>query len=108
MSHAGFVHLRVQSAYSMLEGAMSPKTIAATCRAMDLPAVALADRNNLFGAMEFGSACREAGVQPIIGVLLAIERPGSRGLGGRFTCDWLVLLVQDKTGYDNLIALVSD
>ena len=108
MPHAPFVHLRVQSAYSMLEGAMTPETIAKACRAMKLPAVALADRNNLFGAMEFSDACRAAGVQPIVGALVAVERPGSRTPQGRMTCDWLVLLAQDKTGYDNLIAIVSD
>ena len=108
MPHAPFVHLRVQSAYSMLEGAMTPETIAATAAADRQPAVVLADRNNLFGAMEFGDACRNAGVQPIVGSLVAVERPGSRTPAGRMTCDWLVLLAQDKTGYDNLIALVSD
>ena len=108
MPHAPFVHLRVQSAYSMLEGAMSPETIAKACARMKLPAVALADRNNLFGAMEFSDAARAAGVQPIIGALVALERPGSRTPQARMTCDWLVLLAQDKTGYDNLIAIVSD
>ena len=108
MPHAPFVHLRVQSAYSMLEGAMTPKAIADACKAMKLPAVALADRNNLFGAMEFSGDCRDAGVQPIIGSLVAVERPGARTPGGRLTTDWLVLLAQDKTGYDNLIALISD
>ncbi len=58
--------------------------------------------------MEFSSACRDAGIQPIIGSLVAVERPGNRGPGHRITCDWLVLLAQTKTGYDNLIALVSD
>ncbi len=98
MPHAPFVHLRVQSAYSMLEGAMTPKTIAKACRAMALPAVALADRNNLFGAMEFSAACRDEGIQPIVGALVAVERPGSRTASNRLSCDWLVLLVagQDR------------
>ncbi len=87
---------------------MTPATIAAACATMKLPAVALADRNNLFGAMEFSDAARGAGVQPIIGALVAVERPGSRTPAGRMTCDWLVLLAQDKTGYDNLIAIVSE
>ncbi len=108
MPYAPFVHLRVQSAYSMLEGAMTPDAIAAACRTMKLPAVALTDRNNMFGAMEFSEACRAQGVQPIIGALVAVERPGSRTPAGRMTCDWLALLAQDKTGYDNLIAIVSD
>ena len=112
MPHAPFVHLRVQSAYSMLEGAMMPSTIAEACRAAKFPAVALTDRNNLFGAMEFSEACRDFGVQPIIGALVAVERPmpanASRSPLARLVADWLVLLVQDKTGYDNLIGLVSD
>ena len=96
----------------MLEGAMMPSTIAEACRAAKFPAVALADRNNLFGAMEFSEACRDFGVQPIIGALVAVERPApanaSRSPLARMVADWLVLLVQDKTGYDNLIGLVSD
>ncbi len=108
MPHAPFVHLRVQSAYSMLEGAMTPETIAKACRTMAMPAVALADRNNLFGAMEFGEVAAVHGVQPIVGALVAVERPDSRTPAGRMVVDWLVLLVQDATGYDNLVGLVSD
>ncbi|MGI4877761.1 MAG: DNA polymerase III subunit alpha [Janthinobacterium lividum] len=108
MPHAPFVHLRVQSAYSMLEGAMSPEAIATGCRRLKMPAVVLADRNNMFAAMEFSDACKNAGIQPVIGALVAVERPGSRTPTNRMTCDWLVLLAQDKTGYDNLIAIVSE
>ncbi len=108
MPHAPFVHLRVQSSYSMLESAAQPKAIAKACRALGFPAVALADRNNMFGAMEFSDACSDAGVQPIIGALLAIERPGARTVLSRAVVDWLVLLAQDEAGYANLIALVSD
>ena len=70
--------------------------------------MALADRNNLFGAMELSAACRDAGVQPIMGALIAVERPGAGSATNRAICDWLVLIAQDKTGYDNLIALVSE
>ena len=87
---------------------MTPETIAAACRKARMPAVVLADRNNMFGAMEFSDACKNAGVQPVIGALVAIERPGSRTPTNRMICDWLVLLAQDKTGYDNLIGIVSE
>ena len=107
MSHAPFVHLRVQSAYSMLEAAMQPAEIAAACRAARFPAVALVDRGNLFGSMEFSDACEKAGVQPIVGSLLAIVRPGARTIGTRPVYDTLVVLAQDDAGYANLIALVS-
>ncbi len=108
MPHAPFVHLRVQSAYSMLESACLPKDIAKACRKAGFAAVALGDRNNLFGAMEFSDACVEAGVQPIVGALVAVERPGARTVLARPVVDWLVLLAQDAQGYGNLIALVSE
>ncbi|QXQ04734.1 DNA polymerase III subunit alpha [Sphingosinicellaceae bacterium] len=108
MSHAPFVHLRVQSAYSMLESACLPKDIAKACRTMGFAAVALGDRNNMFGAMEFSEACADAGVQPIVGALVAVERPGARSILSKPVTDWLVLLAQDAGGYSNLIALVSE
>ena len=107
MPHAPFVHLRVQSAYSMLESACLPKDLAKACRKAGFAAVALGDRNNLFGAMEFSDACAEAGVQPIVGALVAVERPGARTVLAKPVTDWLVLLAQDAEGYANLIALVS-
>ena len=108
MPHAAFVPLRVHSAYSMLEGAVQPADVAGLCRRAKFPAVALTDRNNLFGAMEFADACKSEGIQPIVGTLLGIERPGSRTSISRAVIDWLVLLAQDETGYANLIALISD
>jgi DNA polymerase III subunit alpha len=107
MPHASFVHLRVHSAYSMLEGAMQPKDLVKACRKHGFPAVAVTDRNNLFGAMEFSDCAKAEGVQPIIGSLLAVERPGSGDRAARPAIDWLALLAQDETGYANLIELVS-
>jgi DNA polymerase III subunit alpha len=107
MPHESFVHLRVQSAYSMLEGAMQPKDVVKACRKQGLPAVAITDRNNMFAAMEFSDYAKAEGVQPIMGSLLAVERPGSADRNGRATLDWLVLLAQDEAGYANLIELVS-
>ena len=104
MPHSPFVHLRVQSAYSMLEGAMQPKTIAERCRALRMPAAALCDRNNMFGAMEFAEYAKGQGVQPIAAALLAVARPDQQG---KLVLDWLPLLAQDEAGYSNLIHLVS-
>src|SRR3954464_12009600 len=79
---APYVPLRIFSCYTMLEGAIEPKAIAKQAKKLDFPAVALTDRNGLYAAMAFTEACREAGVQPIIGTLLAVARPGGRqGLG---------------------------
>ena len=89
----------------MLEGAIEPKAIAKHAAKLGFPAVALNDRNGLYAAMAFGEACMEAGVQPIIGAMLAVARPADVGPMG--TIDWLVLLAQDEIGYDNLCRLVS-
>ena len=84
---------------------MEPKTIAAQAAKLNFPAVALTDRNGLYGAMPFGDACFAKGVQPIIGALLAVARPPE--IGGEAAIDWLVLLAKDEQGYANLCKLVS-
>ncbi|MBU6166368.1 MAG: DNA polymerase III subunit alpha [Alphaproteobacteria bacterium] len=108
MAHAGFVPLRCHSAFSMLEGACLPETLAAVARRLGFPAIGLADRANMFAAMDFSAAAKDAGVQPVIGALLPIERPGSATIHSRAQIDWLALFAQDPAGYTNLIALVSD
>src|SRR5206468_8676091 len=89
----------------MLEGAMEPKTIADRAAKLGLPAVALVDRNGLYGAMPFSDACFAKGVQPIIGAMLGVARPAE--IGGERAIDWLALLAQDDQGYANLCKLVS-
>ena len=103
MPYQPFVPLRVFSAYTMLEGAIEPKAIAKQAKKLGFPAAALTDRNGLYAAMAFSDAAKKDGVQPIIGTLLAIRRPGIDQL----IIDWLPLYAQDATGYDNLCALVS-
>lgn len=106
MPHSGFVPLRVFSAYTMLEGAIEPKAIAKRARELGFPAVALTDRNGLYAAMAFSDACKDAGVQPIVGTMLAVARPGTPDNQPPII-DWLTLYAQDDAGYDNLCALVS-
>ena len=101
-----FVPLRILSAYTMLEGAIDPKEIAKAARAQGFPAAALTDRNGLYGAMPFSDACAAAGVQPIVGALLAVARPGGDEAKAPLI-DWLALYAQDAAGYVNLCALVS-
>ncbi|MEM8827312.1 MAG: PHP domain-containing protein, partial [Pseudomonadota bacterium] len=76
---APYVPLRIQSAYSMLEGAMYPERIADLCVAGGMPAAALTDRDVMFGAMHFSQVLAKAGVQPIIGAALSVERPLPEG-----------------------------
>ncbi|MGE3747658.1 MAG: DNA polymerase III subunit alpha, partial [Sphingomonadaceae bacterium] len=105
MAPASFVPLRVFSAYTMLEGAIEPKAISKHARKLGFPAVGLADRNGLYAAMAFSEAAAKDGVQPIIGTMLAVSRPG--GAPDKPQIDWLALYAQDEVGYDNLCALVS-
>src|SRR6202000_389112 len=70
---AGFVHLRVKSAYSLLEGALRPYELAGLARDAGMPAVAVTDVNNLFGVYELSDTLAKAGVQPIVGCLLSVE-----------------------------------
>src|ERR1700749_3061598 len=72
----GFVHLRVRSAYSLLEGAIKADKLGALAAEAQMPAVALTDRANLFGALEFSVTAKEAGVQPIIGCALPVSGIG--------------------------------
>ncbi len=104
-----FVHLRVHSAYSLAEGAIKIKDLLKKTQAFDMPAVAVTDTSNLFGALEFSSKAAEAGIQPIIGTQMAIARP-EESTPGSVTMDdpdQLVLLVQNQTGYQNLLKLAS-
>ncbi|HEY6579401.1 MAG TPA: DNA polymerase III subunit alpha, partial [Rhizomicrobium sp.] len=107
---AAFVHLRVKSAYSLLEGAMRPKELAELARAQGMPAVAVTDVNNLFGVYEITEALAKAGVQPVVGCLLSVEFGTSTApVAGlmREKPPALPLLVQNESGYRNLARLLS-
>ena len=103
----GFVHLRVRSAYSLLEGAIKADAIGRLAATHHMPAVALTDRTNLYGALEFSVATQVEGVQPIVGCALAVTGIGER-MGERWARNpTIVLLAQTETGYLNLSALSS-
>ncbi len=104
---SGFVHLRLRSAYSLLEGAIKADQIGRLAAAEDMPAVALTDRGNLFGALEFSQLTKETGVQPIIGCALPVIGIGE-GRSERWALTPTVtLLVQNEAGYRNLCILSS-
>jgi DNA polymerase III subunit alpha len=110
-----FVHLRLHSAYSLLEGALTIQRLAALAKADGTPALALTDSNNLFGALEFSEALAQAGIQPIIGLTLSLtftaERdaaaPGS-DLNGPRADGRIALLAKDAQGYANLMRLSTE
>jgi DNA polymerase-3 subunit alpha len=102
-----FVHLRVRSAYSLLEGAIKADAIAPLAAKADMPAVALTDRANLFGALEFSQYTKDAGVQPIIGCALPVAEIGEGPPERWAQAPTVVLLAQNTAGWLNLMALSS-
>ncbi|HET6970490.1 MAG TPA: DNA polymerase III subunit alpha, partial [Phenylobacterium sp.] len=106
-SDDGFVHLRVRSAYSLLEGAIKADKIGALAKAGGMPAVALADRANLFGALEFSVATKGEGVQPIVACALPVSGIGDRPAERWAKTPTVVLLAQNEQGYLNLCELSS-
>ena len=110
MAHADFVHLRVHSAYSLSAGAIKIKELYGLCKKQEMPAVAVTDAGNLFGALEFSVTLSGEGVQPIIGCELGIRAPQQeqgRQNKGPPEPEPVVLLCQNEAGYRNLIELVS-
>jgi DNA polymerase-3 subunit alpha len=103
MPHADFVHLRVHSSYSLSEGAIKADKIATLAQEAAMPAVAITDTGNLFGALEFSQACSGKGVQPIIGCQVALTRQDNP----RLPPEPVVLLAQNPAGLANLQRISS-
>ncbi len=103
-----FAHLHLHSQYSLLDGANRLDGVLAHARAAGMPAVALTDHGNLFGAIEFYQRARRIGVKPILGIEAYVAQ-GSRldRDSQRRTNNHLVLLAENETGFSNLIKLTS-
>ena len=106
----GFVHLHVHSEYSLLDGANSIPALVKRAGELGMDSVALTDHGNLFGAVRFYSACKAAGVKPILGMEAYIS-PTTRtdkSMGNIATAAYhLILLAMNETGWRNLIKLSS-
>jgi len=96
MPAADYVELRCRSAFSFLAGASLPEDLVARAAALEYDAVALADRNGLYGAPRFFQAAKAAGVRAIVGADVVVDDAGT-----------LHLLVEDRTGYTNLCRLLT-
>lgn len=90
----GFVHLHCHSAYSLLEGTATPQALVGMARKLKMPALALTDRNNMYGTVPFYVAAQEAGIKPILGMEVDLDDGSS-----------LVLLARNMAGYSNLCHL---
>ena len=86
----------------MLDGAIDPKALSKLARERGFPAIAICDRNGLYGAPAFAKACLEEGIQPIIGALVGVVSPFG---DGHF--DNIPLYAQNERGYQNLCHIVS-
>src|SRR5262245_55665362 len=103
-----FVHLHLHSGFSLLDGAIDHDVLAKTAAKYGMPAVAVTDHGNLFGAIGFYDAATKAGVKPIIGCEMYVaktdhkDRDPSRGRPNH-----LIVLCENERGYQNLVKLVS-
>ncbi len=108
----GFVHLHVHTSFSLLEGALTIAALTKLAPADRMPALAITDTNNLFGALEFSEKMAGYGVQPIIGIQLSIDFGDVAASVGRTNMAAeargnLVLLATSERGYENLMRLSS-
>ncbi len=114
MAHPTFIHLRNHSAFSLSEGALPIKKLASLAKDFKMPALAITDSNNLFGALEFSETLSEKGIQPIVGIDLRVDMVGDATAPNKFQQQTglkrftsLVLLAKDEAGYRNLMQLTS-
>ncbi|NOU07576.1 MAG: PHP domain-containing protein, partial [Hyphomicrobiaceae bacterium] len=111
-----FIHLKVHSAYSLLEGALLIESLARIASAEAMPALGLTDSNNMFGALEFAEKVSKAGIQPISGVSLTIDFEDRREQASRLSGPQMksaardgriAFLAMNEKGYANLMKLAS-
>jgi DNA polymerase-3 subunit alpha len=107
MTHPRFIHLRVHTEYSLLEGAMRLKKLPGLVAGMGMPAIAVTDSNNLFAALEFSVGAQSAGVQPIVGCQVSVGYLPPDPAGKPVMPASVVLLAANEAGYENLMALNS-
>ena len=102
-----FVHLHCHTDYSLLDGACDIKKLMEIVVEQKMPAVAMTDHGNLFGAVEFYNAGKAAGVNPVIGCEVYVSQQGHKTRSDTDRYNHLVLLCENQEGYRNLINLVS-
>ncbi len=100
---SSFTHLDVRSCFSLKEGAFTPEGLVRRAAEMGLPAVAMTDRDGLYGAARFVRACEREGVRPILGASVTVRAPAPPPVDGH-----VVLLATDDAGYANLCRLITD
>ena len=97
-----FVHLRQYSSYSLLESSFRINDIINLCKEHEMPAIALTDKKNLFGAFEFSLEAQKNGIQPILGIELELKKTDHLELPSH-----ILLLIKNYQGYKNIINLMT-
>lgn len=104
---AEFAHLHVHTEFSLLDGAIPCKKLAKAAAELGMPAIALTDHNNMFGAIRHYTACKAVGITPILGCEVNVLREGFDPGSHEAPIDHLVLLAENEAGYKNLLRIVS-
>jgi DNA polymerase-3 subunit alpha len=102
-----FVHLHCHTDYSLLDGACDIEQLMKTTVERKMPAVAMTDHGNLFGAVKFYNAAKAAGVHPVIGCEVYVSQQGRKTRSDTDRYNHMILLCENQEGYRNLIKLVS-
>src|SRR6202171_4699971 len=102
-----FVHLHCHTDYSLLDGACEIEQLMALAASQKMPAVAMTDHGNLFGAVEFYNEAKKQGIHPVIGCEVYVSQQGHKVRSESDRYNHLVLLCENQEGYRNLIKLVS-
>src|ERR1700751_741598 len=107
MVETPFVHLHNHTDYSLLDGACEISQLMDAIAAQKMPAVAMTDHGNLFGAVQFYNTAKAKGVHPVIGCEVYVSQQGHHTRSDSDRYNHLVLLCENQEGYRNLIDLVS-
>jgi DNA polymerase-3 subunit alpha len=104
-----FVHLHLHTDYSMLDGACDTTKLVERVKELGMPAVAMTDHGNIFGAVEFANAAKEVGVKPILGCELYIcKKEDHRAAPEGDSYNHLIVLAENDEGYRNLVKIASE
>ena len=106
---AEFVHLHNHSEFSLLDGLQKMKDMVAYAKSLNMKALAITDHGSMYGAIKFYSACKAAGIKPIIGCEIYVAKRSLHDKEAGVDKDYnhLILLAENETGYKNLMKIIS-
>ena len=107
MTDKSFVHLHNHSEFSFIDGSSLLPSMASICDELNMPAIALTDHGNMYGAVDFYNACKNKNIKPIIGCEFYVAPKSRFEKDPSYTYDHLTVIAKNNKGYSNLIKLVS-